>query len=540
MKPELQNLIDQIKEKKNIQNVLSTEYLYEAVAYLRYSSHRQDGGVSIEYQISEVLAYAEKEKIRITGWYIDTAKSGKEVAGRDDFIRLFNDVERGDVPPNLIIFATNRAFRNNGESHQYRAILRKKGIVLHSATQRIDEKTSSGRMHINMLATIDQYQSDTISDFVSAATRYLISEGFFAGGIPPFGFTTEKVMHNGKGRTKLIPYEPEAAVVREIFESVAAGKNLGHIAKTLTERGITARSGKPFHWEVLYKILTNIVYKGERLYKMANGDNAFCQNYCTPIVSKELFANANKTHEANKKKPKGRHRKNIYPLTGKLTCPSCGRAMVGTCSNKNLYYKCDSRHRNFPCTTKAIRKPQLDKMAFDAVREHILSDKAIEDITKKVLSYIKKAPAVAEDKKELSNRKSTLEKEITDVVRMKLKGTISESVLESLTRELEAELAIINRKLAELELSVNPSIDALYIKKHIKAIFNKDTPFVECSQEMLKELFAQTVKDIEVGNTQVVIHLRIPLSDNKDKTSYGFPNIEISVKMDRPNNKRRQ
>lgn len=533
MKPELLNLITQIKEKKKVQNVLSTEYLYEAVAYLRYSSHRQDGGVSLEYQISEVLEYAEREKIRITGWYIDTAKSAKEVAGRDDFIRLFDDVERGNIPPNLIIFATNRAFRNNGESHQYRAILRKKGIVLHSATQRIDEKTSSGRMHINMLATIDQYQSDTISDFVSAATKYLISDGFFAGGRPPFGYTTEKVFHNGKERTKLVPCEPEAAVVREVFKAAAAGKNLGHIAKDLTERGITNRNGRSFHWDLLHNILTNIVYKGERFYKMKNGDNVYCQNYCAPIISKELFAAANKAHEETKSKPLGRKRKHIYPLTGKVTCPSCGNSLTGSCSNSGLYYKCSSKYRNIPCKAKAIRKMQLDEMVFDAVRDNILSDKAIADITKKVLEQIKKAPAAAEDKKDLLDRKATLEKEITEVVKMKLKGTISESVLLSLTGELETELVAVNRKLAEIELSFDSSIDAVYIKKHITAIFDKKIPFTECSPEMLKELFSQTVKGIEVDNTQVVIHLRIPLSNETHKTGYGFPMLDLCVKVQR-------
>lgn len=523
---ELQN------KKQEMQQQLE-EYLEEAVAYLRYSTHRQDGGVSIEYQMKEIEEYAKRNGIKIVKWYIDKAATATKVAGRENFIQLFDDVARGNTPPNLIVFATNRAFRNNFESLQYRQILRDNGITLHSATQRIDEKTSVGRLNVNMLATIDQYKAEEISDFVSAATKYLISDGFFAGGIPPFGFTTEKVIHNGKERTKLVPCEPEAAVVREIFESVAAGKLLGHIARSLTERGITARSGKPFHWEVLYKILTNIVYKGERLYKMKNGDDAYCQNYCLPIVSKELFAIANKTHEENKKKPQGKHRKNLYPLTGKLTCPSCGKAMTGSCSNKNLYYKCSRRYKNTPCTTKAIRKEQLDEMAFDAVRDNILSDKAIADITKKVLEKIKKAPAAAEDKKDLSDRKATLEKEIAEVVRMKLKGTISESVLETMTREMEAELSNINHKLAKIELAVDTTIDAVYIKKHIQAIFNKDIPFAECSQEMLKELFLQTVKEIEIGNTQVVIHLRIPLSNATHKTGYGFPVLGLCVKVQR-------
>lgn len=531
--PALQALVQELERKYKIRNVITTEYLHEAVVYLRYSSHRQDGGVSLEYQINEALHYAEREKIRITGWYIDTAKTAKEIAGRDDFIRLFNDVKMGNVPPNLIVFATNRAFRNNFDSIQHRQILRDNGITLHSATQRIDEKTTAGRLNVNMLATIDQYKSEEISDFVSAATRYLITDGFFAGGISPFGYITETVIHNGKERVVVKPYEPEAAIVREMYAEVLAGRNLNQIAKAFNEKGYRTRKGNPFQWHTLRPMLSNIIYKGERLYKMQSGTQAYSNDYCPPIVSKEIFDKANILYEENKRKTKGRAGKTIYPLTGKIVCGDCGCSLVGNTSNKYSYYLCQAKHRNRECCTKRVQRAWLDELAFDAVKENILSDKAIADISKQVLAKIKKAPAGAKSKKELMSRQSTLEKEIAEIVQMKLNGEITTSVMAMMTAEKNAEITSISRKLGALNISTDTSIDAAYIKKRIRSILDQKTIIGECSGEMLKELFAQTIKQIEVSNTQVVIHLRIPLFDITHKHNHGNPELGLCVTMQR-------
>jgi len=531
----LQALVMDLQEKFKMRNALSTEYLEEAVVYLRYSTHKQDGGVSLEYQINEALYYAEREKLRITGWYIDTAKTAKEVAGRDDFIRLFNDVEAGNIPPNLIVFATNRAFRNTLDSLQHRQILRDNNIRLHSATQRIDEKTSGGRLQINVMASIDQYKSEEVSDFVSAATKYLITDGFFAGGREPYGFVAETVIHNGKERRRVIPYEPEAAIVREIFESVAAGKNLNQIAVALKERGILTRKGLPFTFSTLRRMLRNVIYKGERIYKIKNGDTAYSQNYCTPVISAELFDKANAFYSKYEPQTKGRKRQRIYPLTGKLVCADCGRPFTGRSANTFLYYGCQSKSRLIcECNSKQIRKTELEKAVFEAVKENILSDNAINDITKKILSKIKKAPAAAESKKELITQQATLEKEIAEIVQMKLKNQITESVMEMMVKDKNAELSAIAQKLRAFNASAGPSINAAYIKKRLGSIFDKNAIFEECSAEVLKELFQQTIENVEISNTQVVIHLRVPLSDITHKKANGLPNVNLNIIIARP------
>lgn len=528
------------KKKQEMQDQLE-EYLEEAVAYLRYSTHNQDGGVSIEYQMKEIEEYAKRNGIKIVKWYIDKATTATKVAGRENFIQLFDDVKQGKTPPNLIIFATNRAFRNNFDSIQHRQILRDNGITLHSATQRIDEKTTAGRLNVNMLATIDQYKAEEISDFVAAATRYLISEGFFAGGIAPFGYKAKKVLHNGKERAKLFPEESEAEAVRYIFDSFTAGRPVTAICDSLKDKGIKKRNGEYFQPANITPILQNRIYIGERYYKMKSGLDAFSTNYCEPLITEEQFNTAQAIIERKKHKNKARKRKNVRALTGLVTCGECGRQFYGSLNNGKPYYKCAGRHRiGVKCKCAPINGEILEKAVLQAIKENLLTDEAIEKLAKEVLSQIKKAPAITEDKKQLLAQKNTLEIEIAELVQMKMSKEITESVYARMKGPKDAELDMVTRKLSQLGAAYNSTITKQSIKRQIKSIFDISQSYADFDKESLKDIFHQVVENVELSNTQMIIHLRIPFDKITFNEHDGFPKLALKVYIERPKRKRGQ
>ena len=67
----------------------------------------------------------------------------------------------------------------------------------------------------------------------------------------------------------LVVYEPEAAVVRQIFAHYLDGASLGQIADYLAERGVPSQTGKPrWNREALGKLLRNEKHIGQvRLQK---------------------------------------------------------------------------------------------------------------------------------------------------------------------------------------------------------------------------------------------------------------------------------
>ena len=69
------------------------EELKKAVIYARYSSHNQTEQ-SIEGQLHDAYAFAQRENYAIVGEYIDRAQSGTSDS-RTDFQRMISDAPKG-------------------------------------------------------------------------------------------------------------------------------------------------------------------------------------------------------------------------------------------------------------------------------------------------------------------------------------------------------------------------------------------------------------------------------------------------------------
>ena len=103
-----------------------------AVIYARYSSDNQREE-SIEGQIRECTAYAEKNGITVVKHYIDRAISAK-TDNRPQFQQMIKDSERKlfDI---VLVWKLDRFARNRYDSARYKTQLKKNGVKLMSATE---------------------------------------------------------------------------------------------------------------------------------------------------------------------------------------------------------------------------------------------------------------------------------------------------------------------------------------------------------------------------------------------------------------------
>ena len=107
-----------------------------AVIYARYSSDNQREE-SIEGQIRECTAYAEKNGITIVKHYIDRAISAK-TDNRPQFQQMIKDSDKKlfDI---VLVWKLDRFARNRYDSARYKTQLKKNGVKLMSATEIISE-----------------------------------------------------------------------------------------------------------------------------------------------------------------------------------------------------------------------------------------------------------------------------------------------------------------------------------------------------------------------------------------------------------------
>ena len=115
------------------------------VIYARYSSDNQREE-SIEGQIRENTAFADKNGIEIVGTYIDRAYSAK-TDNRPDFQKMIKD-SAGKSFDVVIVWKLDRFARDRYDSAFYKRALRKNGVRVVSATEAISDGPDAPSPHL--------------------------------------------------------------------------------------------------------------------------------------------------------------------------------------------------------------------------------------------------------------------------------------------------------------------------------------------------------------------------------------------------------
>lgn len=518
------------------------ELLYDMVtgvsyvdAYCRYSSHMQDDGNSIEYQVEEIELYCQRNGFVVRKWYIDKAKSAKKVAGRDGFYELIDDIKSGVAAPNLIVWKTNRAFRNSYESHKYRKFLREHNVKLISVTQNIDEDSSAGRLTTNILSDIDQYKSEETAEQVTAALRSMVKRGFYTGQAIPLGYTVVPALDGDKPRKKYAIDEATAPIVRKIFADFVDGMPPAVILDWLREKEIRTKQGKTYDYNALYRLLNNDFYIGTRRYNAKESDPLIIPYSVPAIIDEQTFDAVKHIFMSRRRAEpvKGRksNRNRLYYLTGKAVCAKCGGSYLGkTCANVP-YYMCKNRLKRKECDCMSIQKKHIEPAVFRAIRENIFSAEAVESIVKHTLAEIAKSPLkTTKSKEEYLKRKNVLNREIAELTQMRLDGEINKEVFISMKKPKEDELAEIEINLHTIEHQQKTVVDETFVRAYIDDLFNKAE---SGNDDLMKYVVDNTVEKVVIGDSKVIIYLAITFAKTSHKSKLPLPNYTLCVSFPR-------
>ena len=341
-----------------------------AVIYARYSSDNQREE-SIEGQIRECTAFAEKNGITILKHYIDRAFSAKtdnrpEIQHmiRDSGKRLFDMV---------IVWKLDRFARNRYDSARYKTVLKKNGVKVISATETISNG-AEGILLESMLEGMAEYFSADLAEKVTRGMTENALKCKHNGGIPAFGYRVDQDKH----------YQPDpltAPFVLEIFKQYDEGHTMAEILRWLDDRGVKNCRGKALTYNSLHGILHNRKYIGEFQF----GD-VIVPDGIPAIVPNELFDRVQEKLAKNKKSPARHKAEEEYLLTTKLFCGYCGAYMYGESGTSHTgaahhYYKCVSVKKHLGnCHKKTARKDEIEEFVLRKIMEMVMDDKVMEAI----------------------------------------------------------------------------------------------------------------------------------------------------------------
>ncbi len=142
----------------------------KAVIYARYSSDNQREE-SIEGQLRECTAFAEKNDITVLRHYIDRAYSAK-TDNRPEFQHMIKDSSK-HLFDMVIVWKLDRFSRNRYDSARYKTLLKRNGVKVVSATEVISEG-AEGIILESVLEGFAEYYSADLAEKVGV-TRATIS-----------------------------------------------------------------------------------------------------------------------------------------------------------------------------------------------------------------------------------------------------------------------------------------------------------------------------------------------------------------------------
>ena len=341
----------------------------KAVIYARYSSDNQREE-SIEGQLRECNEYAAYNDIQVVSTYIDRALSAK-TDNRPQFQQMIKDSYRMGFDI-IIVWKLDRYARNRFDSAHYKAILKKNGVKVISATETISEG-AEGILLESMLEGYAEYYSAELAQKVKRGMTENALKGKWNGGGIPFGYMVS--------RDQKLEIEPVAAqMVREIFKMAYDGKTVRDIHRHLEDNHITRTNGKPLRYNAVRYILSNRTYIGEY-----NHSGITIENGVPAIIEKEIFDAVQNELRKNSKAPARHTADDDYLLTTKLFCGKCGAMMVaqaGTSHRGNVYryYAC-VRQKKHLCDKKMLPKEKLENFIVYKTMNVLQNDSVIEELS---------------------------------------------------------------------------------------------------------------------------------------------------------------
>lgn len=348
--------------------------------YVRVSTQTQaNEGDSIPAQREALMKYVqEHSELELMGIYVDEGISGRKYE-RDELQRMLSDVQAGKIDL-ILVCKADRLFRSLKWYIKTQEILDKYKVEWLAIYEPMyDTTTASGRLIINQMMSIAQFEAENTSQRIRSVFQYKAEKGEVLSGHQPLGFSIIN--------KRLVPNEDAEKVV-DLFRFFRACPNYAELTRyAYTKYGITKKQS---NWK---KMLKESKYIG--VYKGISG-------YCEPIIPLPLFEAVQRQIQA----PVKASVRHVYIFSGLLYCAECGCTMNGTSRPDGyLFYRCQQHY-------KAVRSCDNQKVIFERTLEREMLSRIDQDLKGVIDAEVKERKADPKKKIKALERKIERLKEL--------------------------------------------------------------------------------------------------------------------------------
>ncbi len=475
-------------------------------AYCRVSTNSADQQNSYNTQVRYYTRYIKsRTEWTLVDIFADEGLSGTSSEKRENFQRMITMCELKQIDL-VVTKSVSRFARNVKETLKYVRKLKLLGIGVVFEKEGINTLSMGDEMLLNTFAAIAQEESVSISQNVRFSIKKKMESGEYINGCVPFGYRLEnKVM---------IPFEPEAEIVRSLFQGYLNGASLTELCRYLEKQSISPRNqGAKWNVRVVSKMLSNEKYIGDSLYQKKYRETTvpFTQHinygqeeqyYATGthegIVDKEIFASV---QELLKKRRELYSRPEVapakYPFTHRIQCSECGTFYRRRIVNGSVVWGCNQHIEDrTACDSHYYREDRIMDAFIGIINRLRFAEEGIIaesiELTEKAILLKKRNNLQA---LESSQSMAELNAKLLMLEQLKSKGYLAPDVFETQSREINGQINEIKTKRIQ---SLSSALDlALEEFKTLQARLNEiDEPL----DSFDSKLFEEVIKGMTVNN----------------------------------------
>lgn len=355
--------------------------------YCRLSEEDRNKGEaeseSIQNQKEMLRQYADEQGWEVIGVYCDEDYAGSD-RRRPAFNRLLRDARAGCME--IVLCKSQSRFTRELElvEKYLHDLFPRLGIRFVGYADHADTANHGNKKARQINGLVNEWYLEDLSENIKTVFRAKQKNGQFIGSFAPYGYRKSE-----QNKNLLIPDDPAAETVREIYESRRAGKSIAAIAADLNERRLPNPSTYKeqrfagFNRAGMYKtewssatiraILKNPVYAGnmrqhvhEKINYKSNAirciptrEQILVEGTHQALVSKELWIAVQDSSGENRKTPRKSN-----ALQSLCRCVVCGQVPHIRYSHGKRYFTC-RQHKVL------VREELVTQMVFAEKKEKL-------------------------------------------------------------------------------------------------------------------------------------------------------------------------